>query len=115
MKWDADKSITRLELAVGLDPEKPPGTVLMRVRLDTSALKLNGIDPKPEQTKQGHGTVWSLVIGPADQAKGSFYGHTIRQAYLRARKALKPALTKAQRTRAKERRDAKKPKKRPSD
>lgn len=103
MKWDPDKSLLKLEAALGLGPGKAPGTAMTRVSMSTDVMKREGVAPKPDQTGLGYGMVWCIALGQMNRPKEFFYGHTLRQAYLRARRVFRPLLTKVQREQRKDR------------
>jgi hypothetical protein len=84
-KWDIDKALGSLEAIL---ETTIPGTILQKIIMDTSLMVEVGMKPKPEHVERGHGIVWSLGIGELLEAKRFFHGHTIREAYLRARKGL---------------------------
>lgn len=83
MKWDIDKALRALEHL------ETSGTSLDRilVRLDdTEGIKRLGLVTKKTS---GYSTVWALGLGKLSQRKLFFHGWTIREAYLKARKAVK--------------------------
>jgi len=82
-KWNIDKSIVRLE------PDSAPGTSIERVLMDTGVMKTRGLKPTSKQSLEGQGVVWCMGVGFLGQPKAYFYGQTIREAFLRARKAAK--------------------------
>jgi len=83
MQWDIDKSLVMLEKG-----QSVPGTILQRVTMDTSLMVKEGLKPKPEHLERGYGLIWCLAVGRVYERKRFFHGHTIREAYLRARKGL---------------------------
>jgi hypothetical protein len=83
MRWNIDKSLAALEVG-----QSVPGTALQRVLMDAAIMIQEGLKPKSEHLERGHGFVWCLSIGLAYERKFFFHGHTIREAYLRARKGL---------------------------
>jgi len=108
MKWNVDKALFRLEVAIGLGPGHSPGTMASRALTDVTIMKREGVKPTPEEVEKGYAMIWCLTVGQMLMPKRFFYGRTIREAYLRARRVLKPALTKVQQDRARDRRRAKK-------
>jgi hypothetical protein len=82
-KWDIDNLLRKLE------PEYGAGTSLERVVMDFEVLKKEGLKPTEAQLKRGTANVWCLGLGFLGMPKAFFYGQTIRQAFLRARKAAK--------------------------
>ncbi len=89
-KWDIDKSLK------GMEPESCPGTTIQRVLLDVKLLTnpetklLYGkIVPTPAEVQQGCLNVWSVGIGFSYEPKAVFYGRTIREAFLQARRTVK--------------------------
>jgi len=87
MKWDIDKSLREFEAEI------LPGTNVSRALVDVHILEKQGVRLTPEQKKEDRQSVvvWSLAIGQMHRPKAFFYGQTIRQCYLRARKAVKKA------------------------
>lgn len=83
MKWNIDREILKLE------PEGAAGTMINRVLMDVKLFKESGIKPTPAQLERGHGHVWCIALGKVLMPKAFFYGHTIREAFLKARKAAK--------------------------
>lgn len=84
MKWDVDKALGQLEDLLG---GRAPGTGLNRVYVDAKYV----YDTKQVRYKNGDGqtvVVWCLSHGMAREAKQFFYGRTIRECYLNARKIL---------------------------
>ncbi len=81
MKWDIDREIAALE------PDFLKGTTISRILMEVGSMKRDGVKPTPEQVERGHGTVWCLGLGQQHLAKAWFYGQTIREAFLKARKA----------------------------
>lgn len=88
MKWDIDKALSLLEI---------PGTagtcidrVLVGLR-DTGTIERLGLTSR--KTSEGHAMVWALGLGKLANRKVWFYGWTIREAYLKAKKAVKKMST----------------------
>jgi len=107
VKWNIDKAL------VPLEHEVLPGTSISRVLLDLTCMKREGVPPTSKQREaqelvdqglqpQGWAdretsTVWCLAVGQQHGPKAFFYGHTIREAYMRARRALRAAERQARR------------------
>jgi hypothetical protein len=83
MKWDIDKALRPYE------PDSLPGTTLTRIYLDVACLKRDKLKITPETLERGGVNGWCLGIGHIHLAKAFFYGLTIRECFLRARKAAK--------------------------
>ncbi len=83
MKWDPDKAITALE------PVSAPGTTFSRCYLPTEFMIKHGLKPTLAHKERGGANVWCLSIGHSYAAKAFFYGMTMREAFLRARRAAK--------------------------
>jgi hypothetical protein len=83
MKWDIDTELLKLE------PETIAGTQIVRVYMDVSIMLKEGLRPTPAQKERGAGLVWSIALGQIRMPKAFFYGQTIRQAFLRACKAMR--------------------------
>jgi len=83
MKWNIDCEIAKLE------PSTAPGTQINRVLADVASMKNFGVKPTPAQIDRGHGNIWVVALGYSYMPKAFFYGHTIREAFLKARKAAK--------------------------
>ena len=85
MNWDIDKALTALE------DSSIPGTAINRVLMDLDTMKREGIKPTPAQVERKCGFVWGLSIGRQNDRKVFFHAHTIHEAFLKARRALKKA------------------------
>jgi len=109
MKWDIDKALKSYE------PESCPGTTISRVLMGTDLFQRHGIklphasklSKKPSgntvsvevdevvtmipfvESKIESMSVWCLAIGFVMEPKAFFYGLTIRECFLKARKAAK--------------------------
>jgi hypothetical protein len=93
MKWDIDRELARLE------PERAKGTTIQRVLVDTKMIgptaakehrsKYGHIKLAPEERARDCVVLWSVGLGYMHEAKAFFYGKTIREAFLQARKAVK--------------------------
>jgi len=83
MKWDIDKALGQLEDLLG---GRAPGTGLNRVYVDPKYAYEHGIKPRKEDL--GTLLLWCLSHGMAQEPKLFFYGRTIREMYLNARKHL---------------------------
>ena len=83
MKWDIDKEIAKME------PASMPGTSFSRALLELDIMKREGVRPTAKQKERGLGWVWCLSIGQTHMAKAFFYGQTMRQAFLKAKKVIK--------------------------
>lgn len=57
--------------------------------LDLDRWKKLGIKPTEAQLKAGCANIWCVAIGYSYAAKAFFYGQTIREAFLKARRAAK--------------------------
>jgi hypothetical protein len=82
-KWNIDKQLAKLE------PGDTAGTLIQRVLADVAFMTAHGVKPTPEQLERGHGNIWCVGLGFMNEPKVTFYGQTIREAFLRARKAAK--------------------------
>ncbi len=85
MKWNPDKAFAQLEATL---PTNAPGTELRRIVMETRVMPEHGLKPKTADVAAGQGLVWCLAIGVMQMPKRFFYGRTIREAYLKARRAL---------------------------
>jgi hypothetical protein len=83
MKWDIDKALKPLE------PERLIGTSITRFYLDIDLLKQEKLKITPETLERRGTHGWCLGVGHVHLAKAFFYGLTIRECFLRARKAAK--------------------------
>ncbi len=95
-RWDIDRDLRPLE------PDTLKGTSFQRVLVETKLITnpmakseisrrrdFGHIKLSREELTKESVMLWSLGIGYAGQPKAFFYGTTIRQAYLEARKAVK--------------------------
>jgi hypothetical protein len=82
-KWDIDKALQKLE------PIRAAGTMIERAMVEVDVMKTKGVKPTPLQVEKGYGMLWCVGLGIMGMPKAFFYGQTIRQAFLRARKAAK--------------------------
>lgn len=83
MKWDIDKTLTQLEDLLG---GRAPGTGMNRVYVDPKYAYEHGIKPRKEDL--GTLLLWCLSHGMAREPKNFFYGRTIRECCLNARRFL---------------------------
>lgn len=79
MKWDIDKELTAYE------PKSIPGTSISRVMLDYALFAQYGLKLPKDQTRES-GMIWCLGLGQIHLRKKFFYGRTIREAFLKAKK-----------------------------
>lgn len=84
MKWDIDKALKALELEYIV-----PGTSFSRVLLDVGLMEREGMKPTAKEKEDRSIRAWCFGIGRLLEAKEFFYGRTIREAYLKARRFLK--------------------------
>jgi hypothetical protein len=84
MKWDIDKALGTLEL-------ETPGTTAQRVIMSASLMKQHKLRVSKDDLERGSRIIWCLALGPLHLPKASFYGITIREAYLTARRFVKKA------------------------
>ena len=95
-RWDIDRDLRLLE------PDTLKGTSLQRILVDTKLIT-NPMAKSETARRRDFGHIrltrkelteqsimlWCLGVGYAGMPKAFFYGTTIRQAYLEARKAVK--------------------------
>ena len=87
MKWDVDRALEQLEgLLKSPVSNVPPGTGVTRVYAETAFAYQHGI--KPRTGDDPYILLWCLSVGYLMKPKEFFYGRTIREVYLKARKAL---------------------------
>lgn len=81
MKWDIDKAIRALENS-GIS-----GTGVNRVFCsDRHTMERLGVRPRKGEEQA---LLWCIGFGKIPSSKAEFHDHTIRGAYLRARKAIR--------------------------
>jgi hypothetical protein len=85
-KWDIDKELGALEKL----SQRVPGTILNRTLVPPSILQRSGLKLTKEEAQKDTLNVWSLGLGGHLDPKDFFFGRTLREVYLQARKALKP-------------------------
>jgi hypothetical protein len=84
MKWDIDKALRQLE-----DP-RASGTAIDRILVDaTNPQLLADLRLTTPKTSETAAVAWAVGIGKSAQRKLFFYGWTIREAYLKARREVK--------------------------
>lgn len=92
MKWDIDKAISAMEATGG------PGSVIERILVNPEnqgvlanlGLKVSpALKAKAKEQNLQLVPVWAFGIGKSAQRKLFFHAWTIREAYLKARRALK--------------------------
>lgn len=81
MKWDIDKALAPFE------PELSKGTSLVRTLLSFEELRQLGFKVKPGTA--GYTEVWCLTLGKTRGPKLTYYGISIHEAYLRAKKDIR--------------------------
>lgn len=87
MKWDIDKCLAELEKLTG---SRVPGTSFTRAIVTPGILQKEGLKLTKEEAQRDSFNVWCLALGGHWAPKNFFYGRSLREAYLQARKALKP-------------------------
>lgn len=112
MKWNIDQALTKLEKETGITTLA--GTNIGRVWLDKTLVHKHGIMATADEEARGFVKVWCIGLGELDQPKMFCYGRTIRAAYLRLRKQLKPLLAALRKKKPKRTKKAP-PKKRKTD
>jgi Asp-tRNA(Asn)/Glu-tRNA(Gln) amidotransferase A subunit family amidase len=83
VKWDPDKALAALE------PSSCPGTGFTRLHLPVSFMTTVGLKPTAAEVERGGTNAWCLSIGYAYAPKAFFYGRTMRDTFLKARRAVK--------------------------
>lgn len=83
MRWDPDRELAKFE------PERCRGTSFTRVYLSADLFEQYKVKLTPQQVERGGGDVWCLSLGLSYAPKAFFYGQTMREAFLKARKAAK--------------------------
>ena len=84
MRWDIDKKLSDLLASGAADPS------ITIANLDRAQWQSQGLSlPKRVDVGQSWIKVWCIALGYSNQDKLVTYGFTIREAYLKARKAIK--------------------------
>lgn len=84
MHWDIDKNLSDLLASNDADP------IITKVTISFDQCQDYGIDlPKCRDVEQSRLRIWCISLGYSNQARLVIYGMTIREVYLRARKAIK--------------------------
>jgi hypothetical protein len=83
VKWDIDRAIAPYE------PITIPGTTFQRVLMAITQVRKEGLKIPSDKTDGESMTVWQLAVGCNGMPKHFVYGHTMRECFLRLRRAVR--------------------------